>query len=100
MKTEKKEKLQLLWRFLDGSKKYFLFSILAASVTALADMINPQLIRYTVDTVIDTEPSALPAFANRLIDRIGGVPFLRENLWVLALVIIGVVMLLNKFGSK
>ena len=65
-------------------------------------MINPQLIRYTVDTVIDTEPSALPAFVNRLIDRIGGVPFLRENLWVLALLIIGVALFsaVSRYGQR
>lgn len=93
---------RLLLLFLQGSKRFFLIGILTSLIVAGADMINPQLIRYTVDTVIDTEPSALPAFVNRLIDRIGGVPFLRENLWVLALVIIGVALFsaVSRYGQR
>ena len=52
MKTEKKQKLSLLLKFLEGSKKYFVFSILSAGVTALADMLNPQIIRAAVDCAI------------------------------------------------
>jgi len=93
---------RLLLLFLQGSKRFFLIGILTSLIVAGADMINPQLIRYTVDTVIDTEPSALPAFVNRLIDRLGGVPFLRENLWVLALVIIGVALFsaVSRYGQR
>ena len=50
-KAQKRQKLTLLWQFLDGSKRFFLASILAASVTALADMLQPQIIRAAVDWV-------------------------------------------------
>ena len=48
------------------------------------DLVNPQIIRFTVDTVIGKEKSALPGFANRIVDLIGGVPVLRERLWIIA----------------
>ena len=41
MKMKNKQTLSLLWRFLKGAKRYFLVTILAASLTALADMLQP-----------------------------------------------------------
>lgn len=86
-------KRRLLSLFLQGSKRFFLISILTAVAMAALEMVNPQLIRYTVDTVLGDEPSALPAFVNSLVDDIGGVEMLRRSLWVLALVIVGVALL-------
>lgn len=87
-KTQKRQKLALLWKFLQGSKKYFLFSILAATVTALADMINPQIIRAAVDCAIGGEEGDFPAFVMDLVNRIGGFSYLGQNLWMMALAVI------------
>ena len=92
MKTEKKEKLELLWQFLNGSKKYFLFSILAASVTALADMINPQIIRAAVDCAIGGNEGDFPAFVMDFVNSIGGFSYLGQHLWIMALAIVVVAM--------
>ncbi len=99
---ETRSKGRLLLLFLQGSKRYFLIAILTSLIVAAADMINPQLIRYTVDTVIDTEPSALPAFVNHLVDRWGGISFLRQNLWILAAVVIGVALFsaVSRYGQR
>jgi len=100
--TAKRSRGTLLLHFLKGSKLYFILSIAASLIVAGADMINPQLIRYTVDTVIGEEPSALPRFVNRLIDRIGGVAFLRQALWVIALAIVGVALIsaLTRYAQR
>ena len=87
MKTEKKEKLELLWQFLNGSKKYFLFSVLAASVTALADMINPQIIRAAVDCAIGGNEGDFPAFVMDFVNSIGGFAYLGQHLWIMAMAI-------------
>ena len=92
MKTEKKEKLELLWQFLNGSKKYFLFSVLAASVTALADMINPQIIRAAVDCAIGGNEGDFPAFVMDFVNSIGGFAYLGQHLWIMALAIVVVAM--------
>lgn len=84
---------RLLLLFLQGSKGFFLVSIIGALLLSLLEMVNPQLIRYTVDTVLGVEPSALPEFINGWIDSIGGVAMLRQSLWILALVIIGIALL-------
>ena len=86
--NEKKEKLELLWRFLDGSKRYFLLSVLAAAVTALADTINPQIIRAAVDCAIGGGEADFPAFVMDLVNSIGGFAYLGQNLWIMALAIV------------
>lgn len=92
--TEKKKKQnsgggtipsgRLLLMFLDGSKRFFAVSMTSSLVLSAIDLVNPQIIRFTVDTVIGKEKSALPGFANRIVDLIGGVPVLRERLWIIA----------------
>ena len=86
-KQQGREKLRLLWRFLRGTKKYFALSILAATVTALADMLNPQIIRAAVDCAIGGQEGEFPGFVMEFVDRIGGFSYLGRNLWIMALAI-------------
>ncbi len=88
MKNEKKAKLRLLWEFLRGSKRYFLLAILSAAVTALADMLNPQIIRAAVDNAIGGKEADFPPFVMELVERIGGFSYLGQHLWILALAVI------------
>ncbi len=81
------KKAKLLANFLKGSKGFFAVSIIASLAVAVTDAVNPQIIRYAVDTVLGDEKSGLPKFANKLIDRMGGVAMLRENLWMLAVAV-------------
>ena len=85
---QKRDKLKLLLQFLKGSKRYFLVTVLAAGVTALADMLQPQIIRAAVDCALGGKEADFPAFVLELVDRIGGFGYLGENLWIMALAII------------
>ena len=86
--TQNREKLALLWQFLRGSKRFFLLSILAASITAFADMVNPQIIRAAVDCAIGGKEGDFPAFVMDLVNSIGGFSYLGKNLWIMALAVI------------
>ena len=88
MKNEKKAKLKLLWTFLKGSKRYFLLAIVSAAVTALADMLNPQIIRAAVDNAIGGKEADFPRFVMELVEKFGGFDYLGQNLWILALAVI------------
>jgi len=87
-------KLSLVWDFLKGSKKYFAVSIIATLLVNAFDMLTPQIIRTTVDSVIGTMALDVPAFVAEMIDRIGGLDYLKANLWV-----IGIVIALIALGS-
>ena len=99
---QKKQTLKLLWRFLKGSKRFFLLSILCAGVTALADMIQPQIIRAAVDCAISGKEADFPAFVMVLVDRVGGFAYLGKHLWIMALVIVAVaaVQVLSQYAFR
>ncbi len=86
--AQKREKLSLLWRFLKGTKRYFFVTILAAGVTALADMLQPQIIRAAVDCAIGGKEGDFPQFVMDFVDSIGGFSYLGQNLWIMALAVL------------
>jgi ATP-binding cassette subfamily B protein len=53
--------------------------------TVVFSFVSPQIIRYTIDSVIGSAPLAAPAFVIRLANSLGGTAYLRQNLWVCAL---------------
>ena len=89
---KKKQTISLLWRFLKGAKRYFLITILAAGITALADMLQPQIIRAAVDCALGGEEGDFPAFVMELVDRIGGFAYLGQHLWIMALAVLAVAL--------
>ena len=86
--TQKKEKAALLWRFLKGSKRFFAATVLSAGVTALADMLQPQIIRAAVDCAIGGKEGDFPRFVMDAVERIGGFEYLGKNLHIMALAIV------------
>lgn len=89
-KKKFESKTELILFFLRGSKKYFVGAIFFACMVSLFDMINPKIISYTVDAVLGDDSSALPTFVENIINNIGGIEFVKSNLWVVALSVIGV----------
>ena len=87
---QKRENLSLLWQFLRGSKRYFLVTVLAACITALADMLQPQIIRAAVDCALGGKEGNFPAFVMDAVDSIGGFRYLGQHLWIMALAILAV----------
>ena len=85
---QKGAKFSLLWQFLKGAKRYFLVTILAASVTALADMLQPQIIRAAVDCALGGKEGDFPAFVMDAVNSIGGFAYLGQHLWIMALAIL------------
>ena len=83
--TEKREKLALLWRFLQGAKRYFFIAILSAGVTALADMLQPQIIRAAIDNAIGGKEADFPPMVMSLVDKLGGFTYLGQHLWIMAI---------------
>ncbi len=87
-------RVSLILEFLHGSIRYFVISIVSALCVTGLDMLSPQLIRTTVDSVLGSNPMRLPGFFMNLIDRMGGVGYLRGHLWLVG----GVLVLLALFS--
>lgn len=94
---------KLIWAFLRGARAMFLLCMLCAALSALSDMITPQIIRVAVDNVIGgQELSSLSPFVQDLIAKVGGVAQLRQDLWILALaiVLVALVKVICQYGFR
>ena len=76
----------------DRQARFFLW--VAATFGAVGfSFLNPQIIRHTIDSVIGSEPLAVPAFVLGLVERAGGQDALRGQVWVPALLIVAAALL-------
>lgn len=78
----------ILWYFLEGSKKFFLLSILCSIVTSFLDLISPRLVGVTVDLITGEFHEDSSAVLRALLAKLGGASYVREHLAVIAFVVI------------
>ncbi len=98
-KLSRGERSGLIRQFLRGSMGWFVLCMVCAALSALADMITPQIIRVAVDHVIGhSDPETLSPVIRGIVDRAGGAAYLKANLWVMAIAIIVVAAV--KAGSQ
>ena len=88
--AEQRAKISLVWQFLKGAKRYFAITVLAAGITALADLLQPQIIRAAIDCALGGKPGSFPAFVMRAVNAVGGFPYLGQHLWIMALAVLAV----------
>ena len=87
-KPQKTGNGRTLLRLLHGSWGYFTVCILAGLVFTGCELVIPQIIRISVDSLIGTEPIRVPA-VQRIASLFGGVEHLRAALWIPAALMAG-----------
>ena len=101
METSKTPEMQprpgrgkLLYHFLKGSKGFFIFCMLCAALSGLAEMLTPQIIRVTVDNVLGSaQTDTLSPWVQKLLAAAGGPEAIRSRLWIMALAVVAVSLL-------
>ncbi len=91
--TNKNTTGKLLWRFMRGSKRFFCVGIVAAVAVTLLDMITPQIIRVTIDSILGDQAMNLPGFVVAALKAVGGRDYLRSHLWLPAVAVLTVAAL-------
>ena len=79
----------LILFFLKGAKKYFALSVLFAVLLVLFELVNPKIIGYTVDFIVDDYES-MPVWVTGFIESLGGRAALLSALWKISLIVIAV----------
>ena len=80
---------KLLYHFLKGSKGFFIFCMLCAALSGLAEMLTPQIIRVTVDNILGSAPTdTLSPWVQKLLAAFGGAEAIRSRLWIMALAVV------------
>ncbi len=84
-----KRKAKLILRFFDGAKSCFLIAVFASLATTLLNSLTPQIFKFTIDEVLGSDK----------------YPYLKENLWVMAGILIvtalfsGIFMFLCRYNT-
>ncbi len=97
---EQYTKFSLIWHFLKGCKAAFIIGIIATLVSNIANMFMPQIIRFFVDNIIlKKDIDNLSLLLKNVINDLGGIQGIRENLWipVLALIIVSLVKSVGQY---
>ena len=76
--------------FLRGSKRWFALAAVLTSLVSLFELLNPQIIRFTVDSVLGGAEPESGGLMSVLPDLMGGVEFIRGHLWVSACAVLAV----------
>ncbi|MCL2472402.1 MAG: ABC transporter ATP-binding protein/permease [Treponema sp.] len=73
-----------------GEDRLFQFFLLCVTTlgTVGFNFLSPQIIRYTIDSVIGNSPLEAPAFVIGLVQILGGIEVLRRNIWISAVFIL------------
>ena len=79
-------RLNMILYFLKGSTGFFVISVLSSFLLSIFQMITPRIVSVTVDSIIGSRP---PEYA-KIVSVLGGTQFLKENLWIIALLSAGV----------
>ena len=67
---------------------HFLWALIATIMMVIIGFLTPLLLSEIVDSILGSEPFAMPDFLMNPINALGGRDFLRQNLWIPALALI------------
>jgi ATP-binding cassette, subfamily B, bacterial len=91
----KNSRLEALFAYMKGSRLEYLAAILATMAATFFALLDPLIIRATVDYVLAGKPLEAPAQVVALVESLGGRTLISRNLWIAGLALVGV----NAFGG-
>lgn len=78
--------------FLRGVRKWYVLFMMTSTLVSVLNLVNPKIIGFTVDSVIDAQSAKAPWWLEPFIRAAGGVDWLRKNLWAIALFVAAVAL--------
>ncbi len=82
------EGFKLIMPYTKGLKGFFILAAIAIIVRVFVNFATPQVVKVTVDSVIKNEPLNLPQIFVNLVEHLGGIEAIRQNLWIPALFVV------------
>ncbi len=79
---KKETGFRVLKPHMEGLIKFFVIAAIAIITRVIVNFATPQVIKFTVDSVLSNGPIDLPLIFINLINAIGGVEVIRDNLWI------------------
>lgn len=80
-----------------GSRLLYITAIISIGAASFIAMIEPMIIRITIDSIIQNKPLNVPPLVEKIIGAIGGRDILWRNLWICSLFLVGLTCLRGIF---
>ena len=78
----KDKRLELLWKFMEGSRLLYIGAVLSIALAALFTLASPLVIKVTVDSIIGDKALDAPFWIEYLINIAGGKSVLVKSIWM------------------
>lgn len=79
---------RLLWNYMKGNRLLYLGAIVSVGFATIFTVINPLVLKVTIDSLIGDQPLADSGWELNLINAMGGRGFLAQRLWIVGLLLI------------
>jgi ATP-binding cassette, subfamily B, bacterial len=80
--------LQVLWRSMAGVRSVFALAFACVILSALVSLVDPLVLRFTLDSVLAGKAPALPPPLDSMLAALGGTSYLARNLWLCGLALL------------
>ncbi len=78
----------VLWRTVKGSRLLFGLALLCVVAAAFVSLLDPLILRFTLDSVLGKKPPSLPEPFSSWLKALGGSSWLAANLWLCGLALL------------
>ena len=92
MNKKSQNKAAMLWKLSKGSRILYIIAFLATVTGIICNYATPQIIRFTVDSVVGGLPIS-ESWLYAITDKFGGIEMLKSNLWLIALLLLAVTVI-------
>ena len=86
--NKKKGKLTSILKCLRGYEVHMAMAFLLLVGELMLSFVTPLVMSVTIDSVLDTKPLNTPRYFGWIIRLCGGIEYIRENIWVMAVLIV------------
>ena len=87
MEPKKQSRKALIWELSRGSRLLYLAAFLSMVVVILTGYLTPQIVRFTIDSVIGNEPIAVSFFVPA-VEYFGGTDALLGRIWLIGIAVV------------
>ncbi len=90
------KEIKKIFKFMEGYKGIYLLAMVSIILSQMVVIISPLIIRTTVDSII----GEIPIDSNllgKIVGNLGGRDYLRENIWIMGLLLVMVAILRSVF---
>ena len=96
-----KRSTRLMGNLIWSNKWHFLAALVGTVMTVIIEFITPVLLAETLDYYVQSDPDAMsrmPGFINAWVEQWGGRAFMKQNLWIVGLTLVGLNLISGAFS--